>query len=325
MSESKSESLYVCKCGKEFTNRNQFNGHKAQCKEYLISIGKYERRQEIQQKFTTIGAIKGAQARSYQLEQHRKTELENWISEQHICEKCGKIMTEKYGSGRFCSRACANSRNHSDESKEKTSQSLIKRYGKSPLKREFSKTCPHCNFNISYEQRNRKTCPSCQNYLDGRVRPEPKLKKNQTKTYHKSKKSNTKYQYVGPELPSIEYEKRKPGFPSRRKLSYAEQFWKRVLDNNHVNYEHDYKILNRAGTAVYRLDFLIDGKIDLEIDGSQHEDMIYSDVIRYIYLEELGYKQFRIKWVNPNTELNKMIVNCQIEQMLEFIGYARIC
>lgn len=37
------------------------------------------------------------------------------------CEKCGKEVTEKYGSGRFCSRQCANSRTFSEESRAKKS------------------------------------------------------------------------------------------------------------------------------------------------------------------------------------------------------------
>jgi hypothetical protein len=41
-----------------------------------------------------------------------------------ICEKCGKEHDGKFGSGRFCSRACANSRVHSEETKERISKSL---------------------------------------------------------------------------------------------------------------------------------------------------------------------------------------------------------
>ena len=37
----------------------------------------------------------------------------------YICENCGKESTEKFGSGRFCSRSCANSRTFSDEAKQK--------------------------------------------------------------------------------------------------------------------------------------------------------------------------------------------------------------
>lgn len=40
------------------------------------------------------------------------------------CEKCGKEVFEKFGSGRFCSRACANSRVYTDEIKEKISKTM---------------------------------------------------------------------------------------------------------------------------------------------------------------------------------------------------------
>ena len=39
----------------------------------------------------------------------------------YICEKCGKTVedSEKFGSGRFCSRSCANGHKHSEETKQK--------------------------------------------------------------------------------------------------------------------------------------------------------------------------------------------------------------
>ena len=41
----------------------------------------------------------------------------------YICERCGKVVedSDKFGSGRFCSRSCANSRQHSEETKHKLS------------------------------------------------------------------------------------------------------------------------------------------------------------------------------------------------------------
>lgn len=45
----------------------------------------------------------------------------------YICEKCGKEVYEKYGSGRFCSRQCANSRTHTQEIKNKISKTLLSR------------------------------------------------------------------------------------------------------------------------------------------------------------------------------------------------------
>ena len=46
----------------------------------------------------------------------------------YYCERCGKQVEVKFGSGRFCSRACANTRAHTDETKEKIRQTLLKRY-----------------------------------------------------------------------------------------------------------------------------------------------------------------------------------------------------
>lgn len=40
------------------------------------------------------------------------------------CENCGSEHDGSFGSGRFCSRACANTRHHSDETKMKISESL---------------------------------------------------------------------------------------------------------------------------------------------------------------------------------------------------------
>jgi hypothetical protein len=44
----------------------------------------------------------------------------------YTCEKCGKVTEEKFGSGRFCSRACANTRTHSAETKERISRGIQK-------------------------------------------------------------------------------------------------------------------------------------------------------------------------------------------------------
>ena len=41
-----------------------------------------------------------------------------------ICERCGAEHDGSFGSGRFCSRSCANARTHSDETKEKIKSSV---------------------------------------------------------------------------------------------------------------------------------------------------------------------------------------------------------
>lgn len=121
MSRFNYEGHYVCECGKEFNHSQKFNGHKTQCKEHLIAVGKYDNREHLQSIFRSELSIKGARVKSQLYTERKKSNLDNWINEQHRCERCGKIMTEKFGSGRFCSRSCANTRNHSIETREKIS------------------------------------------------------------------------------------------------------------------------------------------------------------------------------------------------------------
>ena len=56
-----------------------------------------------------------------------------------ICERCKQEHDGTFGSGRFCSRACANTRNHSEETKEKVSDSL-KRKKLSPWNKGLTST-----------------------------------------------------------------------------------------------------------------------------------------------------------------------------------------
>ena len=46
----------------------------------------------------------------------------------YYCEKCGEPVYNKFGSGRFCSRACANSHIQTDEINAKRSKTLLDRY-----------------------------------------------------------------------------------------------------------------------------------------------------------------------------------------------------
>jgi len=76
--------------------------------------------------------------------------------------------------------------------------------------------------------------------------------------------------------------------------SYAEEYWKIVLDTNNIIYEEQYQV------GTYHLDFALPNlKIDLEIDGDQHhldKRVVESDKRRNIYLENLGWTVIRVKW-----------------------------
>ena len=109
--------MYKCSCGKEFESINSLNAHKSRCKihlgeeKYNLYVSKDKERLK-----------KSNEKKIEKLNLSKKNKLEQWISEKHTCEYCGKIMTEYYGSGRFCCRACSNgwvSKNQDSETKAK--------------------------------------------------------------------------------------------------------------------------------------------------------------------------------------------------------------
>ena len=164
---------FQCVCGKEYTNSQAFKGHQSQCKVYLESKGvdviEYfiNRTSKNSSKQKQLASIK----KQIRLDD-QKIDLDTWIEEQHHCEKCDKVMTEKYGSGRFCSRQCANSHVRSEESKQKISNSMLssvkvsKRILTTKNKKEQAvqeynaspNCCTICNEPLTYEMRSRQTC-----------------------------------------------------------------------------------------------------------------------------------------------------------------------
>lgn len=100
----KSEKIYICECGREFNSSQKINAHKSHCSTYL-GPNRYEQRLYQLKKMASISGKQKSTEAKIKAQQN----LIIWLTEQHVCEKCGKVMTEKFGSGRFCSRACANS------------------------------------------------------------------------------------------------------------------------------------------------------------------------------------------------------------------------
>lgn len=94
--------MFKCVCGKEFKSKQALGGHQGYCKEYLGE----DRYLEIINK-NKEGQLKAKQTLLNNGKFKKEQELQQWISEKHKCEKCGKVMIEKYASGRFCCKECA--------------------------------------------------------------------------------------------------------------------------------------------------------------------------------------------------------------------------
>lgn len=172
------KGYYKCECGKEFDNPQKFNGHKSHCLVHNELNGKtdYLLETDRARHSKTSETLKKA------FEEKRESVKISWVSEQHTCEKCGKIMTEKFGSGRFCSRVCANSRVHSNETKEKISKSVATAVAKSDsrmknnrsynesLYNEHPKLCRDCGKQLTYDERHKDRCKVCAKIYSHKLR-----------------------------------------------------------------------------------------------------------------------------------------------------------
>lgn len=157
------KGYYICKCGKEFTNPQSFNGHKAHCDIFqLAKYGSLDKKNiNIEKKKKNVKYYSQLSHKFYQ--QKNQNDLHEWLESNPKCECCGKIMTKKYGSGRFCSISCANTRHCSDQVKEKISNSIKNISRKNPYIENYKNNpnyCTICGSVLDYNNRYRKTCSS---------------------------------------------------------------------------------------------------------------------------------------------------------------------
>lgn len=234
-----------------------------------------------------------------------------WQSGVFKCEKCGKVMTTKYKSGRFCSEHCSRSHILSEESKKKQSTSLRKTMCSPEYKKKYKKKSKEHYKNIVdnhkkeyFENPNR--CTVC-----GKILP-------YDKRYHKT---------CSEQCLSISQKTRVRWNIHRNQTSFAEKFFMEVLENNNIEYIHEHPVKKDDGIHCYYLDFLItiNGKnIDLEIDGQQHDYRKDEDAIRDKYLTECGFIVYRIKWNDVIAEKGKQEMKEKIDLFLDFINALKI-
>lgn len=307
------KKTYKCICGKEFTNPQSFNGHKSHCKEHQIAKhGSLDKYNALQKDFQQE-SVKANYNLYLLRKENKEKQLQQWISEQHRCETCGKVMTEYYGSGRFCSRSCANTRKHSNETKKKISNSckiskkvknVVKtgqKFKRKSCKRKNKKTqkfCSICGKQICYSNKS-GYCINCIRTSNELIDFRKRIAKNASMHV-----KNRKY------------------WEPRNQTSYAEKFFIEVLNNNNIKFEHDYKVTISKHKRYY-LDFYIkknNTKLDLEIDGKQHSypDRAKHDLKRDKKLKELGYVIYRIDWNEINSDKGKELMKQKIDNFIDF-------
>lgn len=92
--------------------------------------------------------------------------------------------------------------------------------------------------------------------------------------------------------------------------SYPERYFAELFAAENIDLKHHLQI------GLYQLDFYnLESMIDIEIDGDQHyldQRIVKSDIRRTEFLEDLGWKVFRIKWSDYqklSTEERKLLVD----------------
>ena len=230
------------------------------------------------------------------------------------CENCSSLTDGNYGSGRFCSSACARAFSTKGKRKDINAKVSLKMTGM---------VSPRKGTGVRNRISEKIICVKCDSEF---------IAKHSMQTVC-SRECHRKHKTIEQNLKSSNSMKTRVengthvGWQSRKVRSYAEKFFETVLVNNEIKFDTEYKIKKRdlgfEDSSNYFLDFyLTDFNVDLEIDGKQHEypDRKESDKIRDEALNKFGIKVYRIKWKNPNNESNKEYIKNEIEKFLKFIG-----
>ena len=327
-------------CGRELKNKHALKAHEFRCK----SNPNYE---ENEKSYTET---------MKKLQDGARQKPSAYFDYTSNCQKCCKEFTQRTTQSiinrnkhqKCCCRACANSRNHTEETKKKVSNSLNRFHEKIGTSRksdnpEHRKNCSkgsvQCVGNRTKDIRKHE-CVYCGKTIYA------KFYKG-VYCYDCAEKHNLPnlmtYDENGKTIPSKTIPSKKriqsgrevqqrlldaglhKGWQSRNIISYPEQFWMEVLRNNNIEYSFNHVVNKKTHLGLddnsnYFLDFLINGNIDLEIDGKQHkyEDRAESDRIRDEILMKNNFIVYRVEWNEINSETGKQLMKEKIDNFLEF-------
>jgi hypothetical protein len=212
-----------------------------------------------------------------------------------VCQAEFETITGHKNERNTCSIACSNS---FKPKREKLSNHKKIKRTHSKARRDYKKNCIICNAEFKGTKKVKSCSEKCKREL---------LKRNM-----KDRIESGNHQ----------------GWASRKIESYPERFFKKVLGLNKILYEFNLPVSKKSlglnSGSNYFLDFLIEingTKLDLEIDGKQHEmkDRKESDLKRDEALIKNGYLVHRIKWKNPVNDENKKYIKNEITKLLELI------
>lgn len=227
------------------------------------------------------------------------------MDELYKCQRCGKSVFVKFGSGKFCSRACSNSRQFSSETNEKRSISNKRAFETNPeLRKICSDTAKKLNASRDYSP------------MKGRHLSDEAKAKISAARVGKKHSEETKQKCREAQLKKVRNGTHK-GWQSRNVTSFAENFFIKVLANELPNASY----IREKHFGKYFLDFFFEEKaLDLEIDGKQHlyKERAESDKCRDEYLKSNNITVYRIPWNEINSDDGKNKMKEKIAAFIEF-------
>ena len=227
-----------------------------------------------------------------------------------ICPRCNREHTKE---GIYCSRECANVREHSEETKQKISNSIRKHHRSinNFVCKDYKYSCLNCNKEFIPKKEKQKFC--C-------------LKCSKHWFYNNIVNGEENRKRVSDRNKILYQQDIITGWMIRHKSyhSYAEKFWIKVLGNNNIFYFNEFIVkTNYNKPAWYSIDFALvknGKKIDLEIDGRQHKykERKESDKKRDIFLTSKNWIVYRVEWNEINTNKGKELMKQKIDDFLKF-------
>lgn len=213
------------------------------------------------------------------------------------CEGCGLEHEIKFGSGRFCSRFCANRRIYDPKKKEEV-------YSKVSAKLKHKKPdyiCPNCQKSF----RPKKVIQQCCSRSCSTIFYNKNMSDEQKKKISKMNRDRILSRYEQGDM-RIGWQNR-----SRFGSSYPEQYFEQVLTERNIEFSREVRI------GRWFIDFVLINNIALEIDGRQHkdEDRKRRDEEKDEYLISNGWKVFRINWTNPKSKTSKKYLMDKLEEL----------
>jgi len=228
-----------------------------------------------------------------------------------ICPRCNKEHTKK---GIYCSRECANVREHSEETKQKISNSVNTNNKKNNkfMRKSSVYKCLNCEKEFKPRKKNQKfCCHKCSGVYF--------FNNDITGEYNKNKLSKIfKQLYATGKIKVDPWKIR-----YAHSISFPEQFFMKKLANNNIFYYREFIVKTNNKSKFYYIDFALvknGKKIDLEIDGRQHKykERKESDKKRDIFLTSKNWIVYRVEWNEINTNKGKELMKQKIDDFLKF-------